>query len=219
MKPPLDLRLYLVTDAALTRDRGLGATVRAAVEGGVTVVQLRNPTATAAQLYAAAIELRTTLEPTGVPLIVNDRLDVALAAGADGTHLGQGDLRPDLARAIAGPDHVIGWSAATGSEMAGLAEWSPGTVDYLGVGPVRSTPTKVDAGAPIGIDGLRSTCRLAPVPCVAIGGIDATNARAAVAAGAVGVAVVSAICGAADPAGAAAELRASVDGRPLTGPV
>lgn len=203
---PLDLRLCLVTAAVRP---GLEQTVVAAVAGGATVVQLRDPTATGAGLYRAAVALRRALAPLGVPLIVNDRLDIALAAGAQGTHLGQSDLPPDRARAVAGPDHVIGWSADA-AEMSVLAEWAPGTVDYLGVGPVWATPTKADAGAPIGIDGLRHACRLSTIPCVAIGGIDASNAGAAVAAGAAGVAVVSAICGAADPAWAANRLRVAL---------
>lgn len=215
MRPPLDLRLYLVTDAAIAAPRSLADTVRAAIgdgrRGGVTAVQLRDPTAGGRDLYLAAVELLEVLAPSGVPLIVNDRLDVALAAGAQGTHLGQDDLPADRARAIAGPEHVIGFSAANASQMAGLDRWQAGTVDYLGVGPVRATATKPDAGAPIGLDGLREACRLTSLPCVAIGGIDASNAAAAVHAGAAGIAVVSAICAAIDPAQAAANLRACVD--------
>ncbi len=218
MSSPVDLRLYLVTDAALAAPRSLADTVRAAVggggsgrEAGVTVVQLRDPNAGGRQLYLAAVELLGVLATTGVALIVNDRLDVALAAGAQGTHLGQGDLPADRARAIAGPDHVLGFSAANTSEMASLGEWPDGTVDYLGVGPVRATATKPNAGAPIGLDGLAETCRLTCLPCVAIGGIDTSNAAAAIHAGAAGIAVVSAICAAADPARAAADLRACVE--------
>ncbi|MDQ6838276.1 MAG: thiamine phosphate synthase [Actinomycetota bacterium] len=214
MRSPIDLRLYLVTDAALAAPRGLADTVRAAVKGGsgggATVVQLRDTTASGRQLYLAAVELLEVLAPTGVALIVDDRLDVALAAGAHGTHLGQSDLPADRARAIAGPDHLLGLSAANPDEMAVLDGWPDGTVDYLGVGPVRATSTKADAGAPIGLDGLRATCHRTSLPCVAIGGMDASNARAAMSAGAAGVAVVSAICGSADPAQAAADLRACV---------
>ena len=218
VRPPVDLRLYLVTDAALAAPRSLADTVRAAVGsgpvgagGGVTAVQLRDPTAGGRQLYLAAVELLEVLASTGVPLIVNNRLDVALAAGAHGTHLGQGDLPPDRARSIAGPDHVLGFSAANASEMAPLEVWPAGTVDYLGVGPVRATVTKPDAGAPIGMDGLTEACRLTSLPCVAIGGIDASNAAAAMHAGAAGIAVVSAICAAVDPGRAAADLRACVE--------
>ncbi|MDQ6785131.1 MAG: thiamine phosphate synthase [Actinomycetota bacterium] len=211
MRPQLDLRLYLVTDAGIAAPRSLADTVRAALRGGVTVVQLRDPTAGGRGLFEAAAELVEILAPTGVPLIVNDRLDVALAAGAQGTHLGQSDLPAQRARAVAGPDHILGLSAADAGQMASLADWPAGTVDYLGVGPVRSTATKVDAGAPIGLDGLADACRLSPLPCVAIGGIDASNAAAAIHAGAAGVAVVSAICAAVDPARAAADLRACVE--------
>lgn len=213
---PIDLRLYLVTDRMLCGARGVTSTVRAAVAGGVTAVQVRDRAADGHDLYHLAVELVAILAPSGVPLVVNDRIDVALAAGAQGTHLGQGDLPADRARAIAGPDHLIGWSA-TSAEMAPLAAWPPGTVDYLGVGPVWATPTKADAGSPIGLDGLGESCRVAarlpvPLPCVGIGGIDATNAAAVLEAGAAGVAVVSAICAAVDPAGAAAELAALVAG-------
>ncbi|MGI8750822.1 MAG: thiamine phosphate synthase [Acidimicrobiales bacterium] len=215
MRSPLDLRLYLVTDASLAAPRSLADTVRAAVghggRDGVTAVQLRDPAAGGRQLYLAAVAMLDLLASTGVALIVNDRLDVALAAGAQGTHLGQGDLPPDRARALAGPDHVLGFSAANAAQMAPLGEWPAGTVDYLGVGPVRATATKTDAGAPIGMEGLAAACRLTSLPCVAIGGIDASNAAAAIRAGAVGVAVVSAICAAADPARAAADLRACVE--------
>lgn len=208
MRPAVDLRLYLVTDAALCAPRGLVPTVRAALAGGVTAVQLRDPLAPARALYTAAVELLEVVGPAGALLLINDRLDVALAAGAHGTHLGQDDLPVERARALAGPNHVLGWSAATSAEMAPLGSWPPGTVDYLGVGPVRATATKLDAGPPIGIDGLAEACRRTSLPCVGIGGIDATNAAAVRAAGAAGVAVVSAICAAADPARAAAELRA-----------
>lgn len=211
MRTTVDLRLYMVTDAAQAAPRRLPDAVRAAVDGGVTVVQLRDPDAGARQLYLAAVELLHVLGSTGVALIVNDRLDVALAAGAQGTHLGQADLPPDRARAIAGPDHVLGFSAANASEMASLEIWPAATVDYLGVGPVRATATKPDAGAPIGMDGLAAACRLTSLPCVAIGGIDTSNAAPAIHAGAAGIAVVSAICAAPDPARAAAELRACVE--------
>lgn len=210
MRPRLDLRLYLVTDTARCGPRGVVSTVRAAVAGGVTVVQLRDPGAGGRDLYLAAVALLEVLAPNAIPLIVNNRLDVALAAGAQGTHLGQGDLPVDRARVIAGGDHIIGWSAADAQEMGPLAGWPAGTVDYLGVGPVRATTTKPDAGAPIGLDGLAGACRLTPIPCVGIGGIDATNAAAVRAAGAAGVAVSSAVCGAADPARAAAGLWAAV---------
>jgi thiamine-phosphate pyrophosphorylase len=203
---PTRLRLYLVTDGA----RDVGPVVRAAVAGGVTAVQLRDPTATGRQLREAAAALLDVLAGTGVPLIVDDRLDVALAAGAQGTHLGQHDLPVEDARRLAGPDHLLGWSAADEAEMAPLTGWPAGTVDYLGVGPVTATPTKPDAGRPIGLDGLARACRLTTLPCVAIGGIDAGNAGDAMAAGAAGVAVVSAICAAADPERAAAELAAAV---------
>jgi thiamine-phosphate pyrophosphorylase len=184
----LDPTLYLVADGGACGERGVVATVAAAVAGGVTAVQLRDHRATTRELVDTASELRDLLAGTGVCLLVNDRLDVALAAGADGVHVGQSDLPVEAARAIAGA-------------------LPPGTADYLGVGPIFPTPTKADATPPMGVDGLRAACDLSRLPCVAIGGITADRTGSLFAAGAAGVAVVAAICGATDPRGAAAELR------------
>ncbi len=202
-----DPRLYLVTDAAACGARGVPETVRAAVAGGVTAVQLRDHRATARELTVSAIGLRELLAGTGVALVVDDRLDVALAAGADGVHLGQSDLPVGMAREIAGERLVIGWSVTCLSQAVAAAALAPGTVDYLGVGPVFTTATKPDAAAPIGVDGLRAICAVSPVPCVAIGGITVERAREVAGAGVAGIAVVAAICAASEPTAAAAELR------------
>ncbi|MHB1974869.1 MAG: thiamine phosphate synthase [Acidimicrobiales bacterium] len=199
--------LYLVTDAAACGARGVPETVRAAVAGGVTAVQLRDHRATARELTASAIELRDLLAGTGVSLVVDDRLDVALAVGADGVHLGQSDLPVGMAREIAGARLVIGWSVTCLSDAAAAAALAPGTVDYLGVGPVFTTATKPDAAAPIGLDGLRAICAASRVPCVAIGGITVERAREVTGAGVAGIAVAAAICAAREPTAAAAELR------------
>lgn len=203
----LDLRLHLVTDRALCGERGVPTVVAAAVAGGVTVVQLRDPTAPGRDLLAAAEELVAQLAGTGVPLIVDDRVDIALAAGAAGVHLGQRDLPSTHARAIAGAGLVIGWSVSSLAEAA-AAQQLP--VQYLGVGPVRATATKPDAAAPTGLEGLAAICSSSALPCVAIGGVDAGLAAAAVRAGCAGVAVVSAVCAAVDPEAAARELRAAL---------
>jgi len=203
----LDLAVYLVIG---TQDVGAGAlapTVRAAVAGGASAVQLRDPRASARALTALAVGLRDVLAGTGVPLLVNDRLDVALAAGADGVHLGQSDLDVGQARRLAGPGFLIGLSVSRPDEVTAADALPPGTVDYLGIGPVFATRSKADAQPPTGLAGLAAMRAATDLPCVAIGGIDAGNARPVWATGVDGLAVVSAICAAPDPGAAAAHLR------------
>jgi thiamine-phosphate pyrophosphorylase len=203
------LRLYLVTDRALCGQRGVVETVRQALAGGVTIVQLRDHEATTRELLDIARQLRQVTADFGVPFIVDDRLDVALAAGADGVHLGQSDLHPVDARRIAGPDFVIGHSVSSLAEVAAVQEWPAGTVDHLGVGPVRATPTKPDAAPALGISGVRDVIAATSLPTVAIGGITFADVGPLRAAGVDGVAVVSAICAAPDPTEAARELLAA----------
>lgn len=198
-----DLSLYLVTDTRLCGERGVPATVAAAIEGGATVVQLRDPEASGRELYEAALAVRQVLGD--VPLIVNDRLDVALAAGADGVHLGQSDLPVARAREIAGPDFLIGWSAATEAEIGYAEALAPGTIDYLGIGPIFATATKPDAGEALGADRVAELAARTALPTVAIGGISTDNAGQIT--GVDGICVVSAICAAPDPRAAASELR------------
>lgn len=206
-----DLRLMLVTDAAMTARRGLLATVREAVAGGVTIVQLRDKHALDDELVALARALRAELAPRGVPLIVNDRPVVAKAAGAEGLHIGQEDGDPRAARLLLGPNAILGLSVTTAAEVATV---EMGIVDYVGLGPVFSTATKADAAPPLGLDGLSAVGAMLPAPFVAIGGIDAANAGAIMAAGASGIAVVSAICAAPDPETAAAALRRAMESSP-----
>lgn len=206
MKPRFDLSLYLVTDPAMTARRGLHATVAAAVEGGATLVQLRDKEGPAQALVETARALRALLAPRGIPLVVNDRVDVARAAGADGVHLGPGDLAPAAARAVLGPDAIIGCSVAAESQLAAV----DAAVDYVGLGPIFPTGTKPDAAAALGEARFAAIRRQIRLPVVAIGGITAANAARAVAAGADGVAVVSAICAAEDPRAAAQALRRAV---------
>ena len=202
-REPIDYSLYLVTDRGLSRGRPTPEIVRAAVRGGVTCVQLREKKCSTREFIAEALAVRDFLKWRGVPLIINDRVDVALAVGADGVHLGQGDLPLAEARAILGESKLIGISAeslrdAVAAENAGA--------DYLGVSPIFATPTKTDTAAPLGLEGLRAIRRQVKLPLVAIGGLNAGNAAAVIGGGADGVAVVSAIVAADDPGLAAREL-------------
>ena len=173
----------------------------------MTWVQVREKALSSGAFLKRARELAAMLKPRAIPLIVNDRLDIALACGADGVHLGQDDLPCEDARRIAGPDFIIGISA-TNEEEARQAERAG--ADYLGVGPVWSTPTKPDAAKPMGIEGLRAIRRAVKVPLVGVGGIGAANVEQVLCAGCDGVAVVSAIMSAADPAAASRELAQAI---------
>lgn len=168
---------------------------RAAARGGAWAVQLRDKTATDAALHALATALLPELEALGVRLIVNDRIEVALAAGAHGLHIGQGDGDPAQARARLGPGRILGLSVET-PEQARLV---PAGVDYIGAGPVRATATKPDHAAPVGMAGLARIAAEVAVPTVAIGGLGPGDAAALKAAGAAGLAVVTAVARAADP--------------------
>ncbi|RZU33894.1 thiamine phosphate synthase [Blastococcus saxobsidens] len=212
MRPGLDPTLYLVTDTALSRPRTVADVVRAAVAGGVTTVQVRDKDASRRELYELTLAVRDALAGApGVALFVNDAVDVALLAGADGVHIGQDDLPPAEVRALLGPDRLLGLSAGTTAEMAATLALPPGTVDVVGIGPVWATPTKPDAGTglgPGGVAALAARARAAGLRTVAIGGIDA--ARATSVTGVDGVCVVSAICAAPDPEAAARALRSAV---------
>jgi hydroxymethylpyrimidine kinase/phosphomethylpyrimidine kinase/thiamine-phosphate diphosphorylase len=202
-----DLSLYLVTDPRLCGDRGVVETVRRAVDGGVRVVQLRDKTATDAQTAAQLVELSRVIDGRAL-LLVNDRLDAALAArqaGArvDGVHLGQGDAPVLRARALLGPDAVIGLTANSAEHLDAVLALPPGTVDYLGVGVIRPTSTKPDHPPALGVDGFRAFAAASPLPCVAIGGVGIDDTEALRDAGASGLAVVSALCTADDPAATA----------------
>ena len=207
-RPLFDLGLYLVTDRAALGGRELFAVVGQAVAGGARLVQLREKHATTREFVELARGLVALVRPLGAQLVINDRVDVALAANADGVHVGQDDMHPADVRALVGPEKIIGLSV-TGEDEARAAQGLP--VNYLGAGPVFATTTKADAGAPQGLAGLARMVALAEVPVVGIGAITAANAAAVLAAGASGVAVVSAICAAPDPLAAARELRAIVD--------
>jgi thiamine-phosphate pyrophosphorylase len=206
---PIDYSLYFVTDRRLARGRPTLEIVRAAVQGGVTCVQLREKTCSAREFIAEALSVKAFLTSCGVPLIINDRVDIALAVGADGVHLGQTDMPLAVARSLAGPALVIGVSAES---IADAVAAQAGGADYLGVSPVFATPTKTDTAAPLGLAGLAAIRRTVKLPLVAIGGLHAGNAAAAVHSGADGVAVVSAIAAADDPAQAARDLKRAISG-------
>jgi thiamine-phosphate pyrophosphorylase len=208
-----DPTLYLITDTGLCRPSRVPDVVRAAVDGGATAVQVRDKDASPRELYALTLAIRQVLTATpGVALIVNDAVDVALLAGADGVHLGQDDLPPAEVRALIGPDRLLGLSAGDDDELDTVLALPPGTVDVVGIGPVWATATKLDAGAALGPDGVRrlaERARAGGLRSVAIGGIDAGRAASVAGTGVDGICVVSDVCAAADPAAAARALRAA----------
>ena len=203
-----DYRVYLVTDRGLCLGRPLEDVARAAVRGGATLVQLREKNADSREFLELARLLVRELHPLGVPVLINDRADIALAAGAAGVHVGQSDLPPADARALLGPDAIVGLSVENRAELEAAQTED---VDYLGVSPVFATPTKTDTAPPWGLDGLAWARTRSRLPLVAIGGIHADNAAAVVRAGAHGLAVVSELCSAPAPAAAARRLRALFD--------
>lgn len=202
------LRLHLVTDSALCGERGVLAVVEAAVAGGVSCVQLREKQLETRAFVERARALKAWLAPRGVPLIINDRVDVALAAGADGVHLGQQDLPLAEVRRLAPAGWIVGVSAESVEDAIHAVQ---GGADYIGASPVFATPTKADHAPPLGLDGLRRIRAAVKLPLVAIGGIHAGNARDVVRAGADGLAVVSAIVAADRPRAAAADLRREIE--------
>jgi thiamine-phosphate pyrophosphorylase len=208
----VDLRLYALVDPAVAGGRTL-ADLTGLIVGSATLVQLRDRQSGTRVVVEEARSLRTVLEPAGVPLLINDRVDVALAAEADGVHIGQDDMSPADARLLLGRTAIIGLSVST-VEQAQAAPLE--LLDYVGIGAVYATNSKGDAKAPIGVAGLREIARAvrarAPrFPICAISGINAGNAGEAIGAGADGVAVISALSRARDPGQAARELRAAVD--------
>ncbi len=208
MAKAFDLTLYLVIGPDDVPGRSVAAVTAAAVAGGVTLVQLRDKTAPDAEMAELARSLQEILAPRSLPLIINDRIEVARDVGAAGVHLGIDDRPAVEAREALGPEAIIGVSAGTQEEADLVA---PGVVDYVGTGAVYATATKADAGAAIGLDGLTALRRRLALPMVAIGGIGLSTAAAVAATGVEGIAVVSAICGAVDPEAAARDLRGAVD--------
>ena len=202
------LKLYLVTDRDLSLGRSQEEVVSEAVAGGVTMVQLREKDAATGEFIELAGRLMKILTPLGIPLIINDRVDVALAVDADGVHIGQSDMPYETARRLLGLDKIIGLSV---ENMDDLIKANSLDVDYVGISPVYGTPTKTDTAEPFGLEGLRKAVNMSKHPTVAIGGMNAGTIADVMAAGTDGVAVVSAICSAENIREAAAQLKAIVE--------
>ena len=200
MPREFDLGVYLITDRACCGTRSVEEVVSAAIDNGVTMVQLRDKNVDAGPMLALGRRLLELLRPNRIALIVNDRIDVAQVLDADGVHIGQQDIPYAQARRLLGPAKIIGVSIGSEAEARDAAGWD---VDYVGVGPVYPTATKLDAGKALGPDESARLARLSGHRAVAIGGIDSANAATVYAAGLEGVAVVSAICSALDPGAAA----------------
>lgn len=189
MKAQPDYSIYLVTDDGCLQGRALLDCVREALEGGVTLLQYRAKTASSAEMYAEALQLKALCDSFKVPLIINDRLDIAMAVGAAGVHLGQDDLPCAAARKILGEDYIIGVSAHNPAEAKAALQSG---ADYLGCGAVFGTATKADVKK-LGTEGLAAICKAKGLPVVGIGGVTADNYREVRAAGADGAAIVSGI--------------------------
>ncbi|MGO7668646.1 thiamine phosphate synthase [Rhizobium ruizarguesonis] len=202
-----DLSLYLVLDPDLCAGIGMVETARLAIAGGATMVQLRDKHAGTIGMIETGRALKQALDGTGALLIVNDDVEAAIAIGADGLHIGQEDMDAMRARTMIGPDMILGLSVES-EALANAVD--PDLVDYTGVGPVFATPTKADHKQPIGFDGLAKLVKASPVPSVAIGGLKADHAAQVFAAGAKGLAVVSAICGTPDPEAATRRIAAEI---------
>ncbi|HSV75156.1 MAG TPA: thiamine phosphate synthase [Chthonomonadales bacterium] len=204
-----DYSVYVITDRRTAGSRDIADVVQAAIRGGATVVQLRLKEVSTRDWLTLGGALRRVTREAGALLIVNDRIDVALALDADGVHVGQDDMPAQVARRLIGPDRILGVSAGSveqAREAAGAG------ADYLGVGDVFGTPSKPDAGAPVGLARVAEIVRSVAIPVVGIGGVTPANAASVIAAGAVGVAVISAVIGAVDPEAAARHLRQIVKG-------
>lgn len=201
------LKLYLVTDKSLSLGRSLEEVVAAAVKGGVTMVQLREKDASTGEFIRQAQSIKRMLKPLGIPLIINDRIDVAMAVDADGVHIGQSDMPYEIARKLLGPEKIIGLSVESIDDVLAANKMD---VDYVGISPVFATPTKTDTAHPFGLDGLKDAVRLSVHPTVAIGGMNSSTAASVMQTGCDGIAVVSAISSAQDPADAAMELKSQV---------
>lgn len=208
MTGPVDYSLYVITDAKLSRGRATVQVVQAALRGGATIVQYRNKLATTREMVEEGLQLLEVCRAHGVPLVVNDRIDVALAIGADGVHVGDDDMPVGMARKLLGRSKLLGVSAdSVARAQAAAADGA----DYLGVGAIFATGSKADAGAPIGLQGLLQIARVSTLPIVGIAGINARNAASVIRSGASGVAVISAVVQAEDVEAAARELAGVVE--------
>ncbi|WP_436346548.1 thiamine phosphate synthase [Natronorubrum sp. FCH18a] len=207
---PSNYGTYLVTQQSISAERSTPEIVRAAIDGGVDVVQLREKETEARFRYDLGRELRELTAEAGVELIVNDRIDIAQAIGADGVHVGQSDLPVSVARDLLGPEAVVGCSTSTVEEAL---EADADGADYLGVGAVYGTSSKDVAAEEDGVgpERIAAITDAVSIPVVGIGGITADNAGPVVEAGAAGVAVISEITAAEDPQAATAALAETVE--------
>ena len=192
----IDLRIYLVTDSTLSLGRPIEWIVEEAVKGGATIVQLREKDCSTRDFLELAIKLREILHKYNVPLIINDRVDIALASDADGVHIGQSDMPYSVVRKILGSDKIIGLSVEN-MEQAHEAESLD--VDYIAVSPVFSTNTKTDTSEAMGLEGVKKVASFSKHPIVGIGGMNKDTIKSVIEAGAKGVAIVSAIVSAESP--------------------
>jgi len=210
----VDLSIYIITDRSAGRARSHEQVAAAAIAGGATVVQLREKLLATRQFVEVASRTRDATRQAGVSLIINDRVDVALAVDADGVHVGPDDMPVAMARRLLGPDRILGASAGT---VAEAVDAERDGADYLGVGSVFATPSKADAGAPIGTNAVHTIARAVRIPVVGIGGITPDNAAEVIESGAAGVAVISAVADADDMTAAVRRLvdvvRAAQPGR------
>ena len=209
--------LYLVTDRELLLSRDLEWVVQQAILGGVSVVQLREKSCSSAEFLQLARRLLAITRPAHVPLIINDRVDIALAAGAEGVHIGQEDLPYPEVRRLVGEEVIVGLSVENAEQAERANGWLD--LDYIGASPIYLTTTKPELSSALGVDGLRKIKEISKHPVIAIGGINKSNAAEVRGAGADGVAVVSAICSAADPATSSRELLALIEPRTNEEPV
>ncbi|NJD63518.1 MAG: thiamine phosphate synthase [Deltaproteobacteria bacterium] len=200
---PIDFRIYLVTDRKQCSGEDIVGAVGNALEGGVRAVQLREKDLPGRELFRLASLLRRLTETYGAKLLINDRVDVALAVGADGVHLGALSLPPGEARRLLGASSVIGCSTHNAEE---LRDAETGGADFATFGPVYPTPSKAAYGPPVGVPALAAACRAARIPVFAIGGVGLGNAEATMRTGCFGVAMISGIVAAQDPRAAAAEI-------------
>jgi len=204
----MDWTVYVITDAKLSRGRSHLEVAQAAIEGGASIIQFREKEMTTRELVETARRLKELTEEKGVPFIVNDRLDVALAVEADGVHVGQDDMPAALARQLIGPRKILGVSASTVEEAL---QAEKNGADYVSASPVFTTPTKPDTPPPTGLEGLRAIVEAVNLPVIAIGGINEKNAAEVMEAGAQGVAVISAVVSPPDIAAAARHLRETLE--------
>ncbi len=201
MTKPIDFSLYLITDRTrVAAGHTLTSAVEAALQGGVRAIQLREKDLPAGELLPLARRLRDLTQLHGARLLINDRVDVALAVGADGVHLGGHSLPADVVRQLAGPDLLIGISTHSSAEIRLAADRG---ADFVTFGPVYATPSKAAFGRPQGLQALEDACRASSLPVFALGGITPERAAEVLQAGAAGIALIGAILADADPRSAA----------------